>query len=442
MQKLLIILLLFSPLLGEEWTQWDILEYGDIAFHPDSSNILYLGTTSNYSRQRWGALMVSYDNGNTLDTLFKNLSIAEIEFHPFSSDTLFLAVGSPNYTRPGVLKVIRYGVDYDTTWIDAGITLGPEISVYTIEIDPVSPDTMFAGTIEYGAGHIYRTTDGGLTWSDANPGYSNSVRFIRQHPVNPNEIYYTTGWVPRLHRSFDWGETWSEHAEWSDDESISSIAMFPEYPGRILVTVAGVGIYISNNYGDSWDLWNEHSPSLMASEIIIDPNNPTHLYLATTDSVFFSDDFGESWSDYTFNISEISFGLQRLTYDSINNRLFAGSYWSGLYSLDLNTVAIDREDLIELGPNRYKITKIYPNPFNPSTTIQYDLPENSDVSLVIYDVTGREVKNLVSKMQSPGSYNVSWDGSGRDGQQLAGGMYFARLQAGEYSSVVKMVYLR
>ena len=149
--------LLSSTILAQEWTQWDILEYGDIAFHPDSSNILYLGTTSNYSRQRWGALMVSYDNGNTLDTLFKNLSIAEIEFHPFSPDTLFLALGTPNYTRPGVLKVVRNGVVYDTTWIDAGITLGSEISVYTIEIDPVSPDTMFAGTIEYGAGHIYRT---------------------------------------------------------------------------------------------------------------------------------------------------------------------------------------------------------------------------------------------------------------------------------------------
>jgi len=84
----------------------------------------------------------------------------------------------------------------------------------------------------------------------------------------------------------------------------------------------------------------------------------------------------------------------------------------------------------------------YPNPFNPSTTIEYDLPEYSEVSLVIYDVAGREVTTLISAPQLPGSYNVSWDGADLKGLQVAGGMYFARLQAGDYSSVVKMVYLR
>lgn len=84
----------------------------------------------------------------------------------------------------------------------------------------------------------------------------------------------------------------------------------------------------------------------------------------------------------------------------------------------------------------------YPNPFNPSTMIQYELPEQADVSLVIYDIAGREVTSLVSTSQPVGSYNVTWDGSDRDGHPVAGGMYFARLEAGEYSSVVKMVYLR
>lgn len=93
-------------------------------------------------------------------------------------------------------------------------------------------------------------------------------------------------------------------------------------------------------------------------------------------------------------------------------------------------------------PTESFLLRNYPNPFNPSTTIEYDLPEQADVSLIVYDIAGREVQTLVSATQSAASYDVSWNGSDQDGMQVAGGMYFARLQAGEQSSVVKLVYLK
>jgi len=93
-------------------------------------------------------------------------------------------------------------------------------------------------------------------------------------------------------------------------------------------------------------------------------------------------------------------------------------------------------------PKRHLLLSLYPNPFNPSTIMEYDLPEYAEVSLIIYDMTGREVNRLVSISQPPGSYKVSWNGADHVGRQVAAGMYFARLQAGQNSSVVKMVYLR
>lgn len=93
-------------------------------------------------------------------------------------------------------------------------------------------------------------------------------------------------------------------------------------------------------------------------------------------------------------------------------------------------------------PESVKLMHPYPNPFNPSTAIEYELPERSDISIVIYDVSGREVQTLVSAQQIPGNYQVSWNGLDDKGVLVAGGMYFARLQAGDYSSVVKMVYLK
>ena len=93
-------------------------------------------------------------------------------------------------------------------------------------------------------------------------------------------------------------------------------------------------------------------------------------------------------------------------------------------------------------PDHYFLLRSYPNPFNPSTTITYELPERSDVSLTVYDITGRTVTTLVNQAMQPGHYEAGWNGTDESGRQVATGMYFARLEAGEYSSVVKMIYLK
>jgi len=117
-----------------------------------------------------------------------------------------------------------------------------------------------------------------------------------------------------------------------------------------------------------------------------------------------------------------------------NSGLFAH-----VYTLD-NLLPV--EPIKSFLPQRPCLFPAYPNPFNPSTIIDYDLPERVDVSLVIYDVTGRQVQTLVSRAHQAGTYEASWDGTDKHGYQVAAGMYFARLQAGEFHSVVKMVYLR
>ena len=93
-------------------------------------------------------------------------------------------------------------------------------------------------------------------------------------------------------------------------------------------------------------------------------------------------------------------------------------------------------------PSSYELKQNYPNPFNPSTTIRYGLPETSDVSIAIYDIRGREVISWQESQQGAGWYDLQWSGLTRSGVQAPAGMYFTRLVAGEYSSVVKMVYLK
>ncbi len=93
-------------------------------------------------------------------------------------------------------------------------------------------------------------------------------------------------------------------------------------------------------------------------------------------------------------------------------------------------------------PDVYAMNQNYPNPFNPTTTISYALPEVADVSLIIYDIRGREVNVLVNKAQPAGWYDLKWSGLNAAGNQVSTGMYFARIQAGDFSKVVKMLYLK
>lgn len=88
-------------------------------------------------------------------------------------------------------------------------------------------------------------------------------------------------------------------------------------------------------------------------------------------------------------------------------------------------------------PITFALSQNYPNPFNPSTKISYDLPNNSFVTLKIFNVMGEEVATLVSSEQSAGNHSVSFDGN-----QLSSGVYYYRIEAGTFNAVKKMVLLK
>ena len=88
-------------------------------------------------------------------------------------------------------------------------------------------------------------------------------------------------------------------------------------------------------------------------------------------------------------------------------------------------------------PQRFVLYQNYPNPFNPSTTIRYELPKESIVSLKIYNLLGQEVATLVNESKQPGRYQVQWNAQG-----LSSGVYFYRLQAGEYVETRKLMLLK
>ena len=88
-------------------------------------------------------------------------------------------------------------------------------------------------------------------------------------------------------------------------------------------------------------------------------------------------------------------------------------------------------------PTRYLLSQNFPNPFNPSTNIRFDIPNDALVNITVYDITGREVMLLVDGYEAAGSYELNFDASG-----LSSGMYFYKFTAGSFTDIKKMVLLK
>jgi len=93
-------------------------------------------------------------------------------------------------------------------------------------------------------------------------------------------------------------------------------------------------------------------------------------------------------------------------------------------------------------PMEFALLQNYPNPFNPVTTLRYDIPENSHVTITIYDMLGRQVKTLINQTQDAGYRSVIWDATNDYGKPVSAGIYLYQIQAGEYISTKKMVLLK
>ena len=93
-------------------------------------------------------------------------------------------------------------------------------------------------------------------------------------------------------------------------------------------------------------------------------------------------------------------------------------------------------------PDKFAIHQNYPNPFNPITTLRYDLPKNGLVTIIIYDMLGREVKTLINQSQNAGYRSLIWDATNDYGKPVSAGIYLYQIQADKYMQTKKMVLLK
>ncbi len=106
-----------------------------------------------------------------------------------------------------------------------------------------------------------------------------------------------------------------------------------------------------------------------------------------------------------------------------------------IYNLTASTEPSATVETEKLG--QFELFQNYPNPFNPTTTITYTVPERTNVSVKVYNITGKEVAALVNEVKDQGAYSVNFNA-----ENLSSGVYFYKISAGQFSSVRKMILIK
>ena len=179
-----------------------------------------------------------------------------------------------------------------------------------------------------------------------------------------------------------------------------------------------------------------------------------NLYHTSMDA-FIVGNFGVTQSWTRPNFSRIGYWYDYFSGDSINVTdvtnltdsiiLAPGDfriYTTSKLPLPEPGILLDVEQIENQIPVEYSLEQNYPNPFNPSTVIRYRIIKPAQVSLKIYDVLGSEIKTLVNKEQVNGVYEVDWNGDDQFGNNVSTGVYFYKINAGDYTETRKMMLIK
>jgi len=166
------------------------------------------------------------------------------------------------------------------------------------------------------------------------------------------------------------------------------------------------------------------------------------IYLIKTDpagDTIWTRTYGGGSTEY----GRMIFQEQGTDYILIGESYSYSSGGSDIYVMKIEgaTTAIFEDDP-DLLPEGYALAQNYPNPFNQSTTIEYLLPRHSPVNIRIYNVLGQVVKDFSLGSQAAGAHMVRWDGDDNDGCMTASGIYFYRIDAGQFSETKKMLLIK
>ena len=343
-----------------------------------------------------------------------------------------------------------------TTWSQSSMNNKTVYSFTTIGTD------IYAGLLNNpnGSGGVWISVNNGVNWTQTSLNSRHIISFALLG------TYLFAGSDVDFWRSSNNGVNWTQLSV--NSQSVRALAVI----GNNLFAGTYIGVYISTNNGTSWTI-TPNNRSINSLAVI-----GTNLFAGTSQyGVYISADNGTTWSQTALNNKSVN----KLAVSG--NDIFAGTYPYGVYYSSNNGASwfqknqgfsvppfynytmisalkvnngyifsgtdgfsvyrrlyseiIGVQNISTEIPKKYSLSQNFPNPFNPVTKINYELRVTNYAKLVVYDVMGKEVVTLVNEKQSPGTYQVEFDGS-----NLKSGVYFYRLTSDDFTDTKRMVLIK
>jgi len=288
-----------------------------------------------------------------------------------------------------------------------------------------------------------KTTDGGTNWISVNDsvlGAFSGDTWRRLDFISPNFGYfYESGLNPQsMYKTTDGCKTWKKV---QTPSSVHVLNFYDENLGLCygLNSKMGKGaIHRTTNGGGSWEELVFHPETNWGNDIEFLKNDPSKVWLTNYNSLYFSSDSGKTWVQQLLpNASNIK-GRDLVFTDNLvgwflcDSMVYRNLQSDYIYPI----VKVESENFSPIG---FSLEQNYPNQFNPSTVISWQLAVGSNVTLKIYDILGNEVATLVNEERQAGMHNFELE---MRNYELSGGVYYYRLQAGNFVQTKGMIYLK
>ncbi len=446
----------------------------DIQYHPTDPDMVYFATDGGVFRSRdrgetfeacnGGYQTSQFYNGFSSSTVDTNLAMGGLQ-----DNGTIIYTGSPTWIRfviggdggwtamhrtdrnvmygswqfLNLLKSTNGGTTFFNTPVPGQNRITVFIAPFVIGVD--NPAVIYAAR-----DIVYKSTNGGNTWSATNGGSpldSNPVLALAISPQTSEVVYAASAPFinrPGVFRSVNGGAVWTNITGDLPNRFPTDIAVHPGDPGTAYLTFSGFGsshLFKTGDFGDTWADAGAGLPDVPANAVAIDPLYTDHLYVGNDLGVYFSPDGGQAWEAFSDGLPEAVIATS-LAISPENRKLWVATHGNGAYQRGLLSPPTSIEEPAT-APQQFLLSQNYPNPFNPETTIPFALSQPAGVTLKIYNARGQEVRTLLNNAsKSAGQHRVTWDGRDNRGQIVASGVYVYRLSAQGVVQSRRMVLAR
>lgn len=367
-----------------------------------SNNVILVFGRSGYN----GIIYRTTDSGQNWNVAYTDtVQNSGIYKAKFINDNTGFAVGQGGE----IVKTTTSGQN----WFNIDFSTTPYRAITSLSND----DIIIAGI----NGTIIISNDLGLSWKYANSSTTNNLFGIEF--INDN-TGFSVGSYGTILKSTDSGENWFGINSPTNNH-LYDINFFDDSIG-IAVGFSGT-ILRTTNSGMNWMIVNGGVSDYLLGVKAVNEN----IYIVGRGLILKSINKGESWT-----MEDVVYGGDLLGLNFRDSSSVYAVGQGGTIMREFKTIPINiisNNSIV----NSYSISQNYPNPFNPITKINYELPITNNVSIKVYDVLGKQVKTLVNEKQNAGSYSVDFNGV-----NLPSGVYFYRLESGEFSDIKRMILVK